>query len=115
MKEYMRLKEEEVTKKVHREVVEEILSEKGWREKPQRRDGKKTYKEFKQLFKRKVEERLAQCQSEGKKDAVKMGDINDNVEKLSSGKEEMMGVEDWDMKEVPGCFLTNPDLGSQVL
>jgi len=100
-KEYTRSKEERVTKKVHKEVVTEILSEKGWREKPHRRDGKEAYKEFKKLFKKKVDEKLAQCQSEGESGATKMGDINDNVEKSSSGKEEKMRIEEWDMKEVP--------------
>merc|ERR1719234_1025923 len=99
MKEYMRLKEEKVIKKVQKEVIEEILSEKGWRKKPHRRDDENEYKKFKRLLKKKVEEKLAQCRSEGKRGAVKMGDNNDNVEKMSSGKEEMMGVEEWDTKE----------------
>ena len=66
-KEYMRLKEEEASKNVQKELVEEILSEKGWSEMPDSYGDKKAFKKFKKLLKRKVDEKLAQCRLKGRR------------------------------------------------
>ena len=102
-KEYMRLKEEEASKNVQKELVEEILSEKGWSEMPDSYGDKKAFKKFKKLLKRKVDEKLAQCRLKGRRGVeAKLGDINDNVVGLSSEKAELVQVEVevWDMKEL---------------
>jgi len=102
-KEYMRLKEEEASKNVQKELVEEILSEKGWSEMPDSYGDKKAFKKFKKLLKRKVDEKLAQCRLQGRRGVeAKLGDINHNVVGPSSEKAELVQVEVevWDMKEL---------------
>ena len=105
--EFVRLKEEKVMKSVQRELVEEILSEECWKEKPPKHIGE-VRKKFKKLWKKKVDEKLAQCKSKRRRsDKSKMGDINDNVvEHGSIGKEELiqegLDLEKGDVKEAPG-------------
>merc|ERR1719500_1135769 len=103
-KEHLRLKEEKVTKKVEKELVEEILFEGGWEEKPDSSGDRKALKKFRKLLKRKVDEKLAQCRSGV---GAKLGDINHNVVELRSERAEFVQVEDWDMKEV----TVEPELG----
>ena len=116
--EYLRLKEEKVTKKVRKEVLEEILSDKGWKEMPDRTVDKKTYKKFKKLFKRKVEEKLVECQSKRRRgDGAKKGDINDNVVESGGEEEELAEVEreDWNVKELSDERAVEEGLGDVTL
>ena len=54
-----------MVKIIEKELVKKILSKKGWEKKPNQ--NVKTYKVFKKLWRKKVNEKLTQCQSEGRR------------------------------------------------